>query len=195
MITQDINPITENSRNGRAPENRKPLDFSEIKALVQRYRVCWEVHPEEALVSCRLGKQVHVEVQVRKIGFALELYGTFEEGAERFPRQFQDYRKVQLALEKTADWILPRVERSCIMSVDSDIQEVIFSHQRAERPDICVTIRILHQNGWDQPIDKHEERCLKDIEKCLEELGACRGVWSSRSGESVVYRQGTDGGR
>ena len=64
------------------------------------------------------------------------------------------------------------------MKSRSSIQSLIYSRQRADRPDVRLTIQILHRDHWDQPIDECEERCLKDMEQALRELGACEGAWN-----------------
>jgi len=38
-----------------------------------------------------------------------------------------------------------------------------------------LTLKILHQQGFNDPIDKCEERCLKEIEDTLTTLGVRRG--------------------
>lgn len=138
-----------------------------IKDLVQRYRVCWEVYPERAPV----GKEI------RNIGYSLELYGTHEPGTGLVSPGCIHCRGIQSALNEIAKWILPREQRASWYEVTIDRRSFTHSRQRAERPDIRATIRILHRSKWDQPVDACEMRCLSEMEHALRELGACPGAW------------------
>jgi hypothetical protein len=62
--------------------------------------------------------------------------------------------------------------------IRTEPQSLIYSRMRAGRPDVCLTIAILHENNWDQPIDEWEEYGLKDMERALHEVGACEGSWN-----------------
>lgn len=162
--------------------NSQAVGLSKIKDLVQRFKVCWEVHPEQALVTWMDLKEKgpRVNRELRKIGYSLELYGTPEPGAEQLSPGCHDCRAVESALKEIAEWILPREERQCqcLCEVQVDTQALTYSRMRADRPDIRVTIQILHRNNWEQPIDECEEGCLKDVERALQELGACNGAWT-----------------
>jgi hypothetical protein len=139
-----------------------------IKALVQRFRVCWEVYPAEILAKNA----------IRKIGFDLELYGTPECGTEHVDPGCQHCLRVESAVREIANWILPRVNPTCRFDVDSDGESLSYAPARANRPDVVVHINIFHRHEWDQPIDDCEACCLKDIEQVLTELGACKRRWS-----------------
>ena len=87
-------------------------------------------------------------------------------------------RRVQSALKEIADWILPREDGGCVYEVQMEPQSLVSSRVRADRPDVRVTIQILHRSNWDMPIDECEECCLRDMERALHEVGACEGAWS-----------------
>ena len=171
-----ITEIDQNVQNSRGFE---PIGLTRIKNLVQQFAVCWESHPEQALVMVLDLKQKEPRVnrELRKIGFSLELYGTPEPWAENISPGCSHCRRVESALKEIADWILPREQRQCMHEVEIDAQSLSYSRVRADRPDVRVTIQILHQNNWEQPIDECEECCLKDMERALHELGACNGAW------------------
>jgi hypothetical protein len=150
--------------NSRVLESSDP---TRIKALVQRFRVCWDVYPAEILVKNT----------VRKIGFDLELYGAPECGTEHVDPGCQHCLRVESALREIADWILPRVNPTCRFDVESEGDSLSYTPARANRPDVLVHINIFHRLEWDLPIDECEERCLKNLEQVLAELGACKGRW------------------
>jgi hypothetical protein len=141
--------------------------LSRIKDLVQRHKVCWEAHPEQVLVSS----------QVRGIGFVLELYGTHEVGTDHVSPGCEHCVNVKSALKEIAYWILPREERPSMYQVEIEGQSLSYSSERGDRADVRATIRILHRHRWDHPIDDCEVRCLKEMERSLSELGACKGAW------------------
>jgi hypothetical protein len=180
--------ITENNQNIQNSRAVKPNGVARIKGLVQRFAVCWEAHPEQAVVTVLDPKEqaARVKRELRKIGFSLELYGTPEAGAENVSAGCNYCRRVQSALQEIADWILPREEHQCMYEVEIDTQSLSYSRVRADRPDVRVTIQILHQNNWDQPIDKWEVGCLEDMQRALRDLGACEGAWRPLSCESAV---------
>ena len=135
--------------------------------LVQRFRVCWEVDPESASVNNEL----------RKIGFSLQLFGTNELGTDDISPGGERCIVIQSALKTIIHSILPKDERLSKYEVTVDSQSLSYSHQRGDRPDVGATIRILHRGPWDEPIDDCQERCLKDMQQALGELGAFEGAW------------------
>jgi len=148
MSARRKNPPTENDDRGQGPTNSGPTALLMVTELVQRFKVCWEAHPEEEVVVCEDRKLGGLRKEIRRIGFSLELYGTFPAGYEpEMSPGCNDFQKIQSALKKIADWILPREKRPCIFHVDVDAQSVTHSHRRADRPDVRVIIRILHRNN------------------------------------------------
>ena len=152
----------------------EPGDPGGIKALVQRFRVCWEVYPLQILAT----------EGIRKIGFDLQLFGTPECGTEHISPGCQHCQRVETALQEIADWIMQRESPSCTHIVSPDGASLSYAPVRANRPDVVVRVFMAHRHEWDNPIDECEERCLKDIEQALTELGACNGTWSDRRDES-----------
>lgn len=175
--------------NAGESESSVPSDFTRIKDLIQRFRVCWEAHPEQVLTTS------HSQKEIRKIGFALELYGTHEPGAHQVRPGCKNCRRVQSALMEIANWILPREKRPSFYEVDMDTQSLSYSRSRGDRPDVRLTIQILHRNDWDRPIDECEMRCLKEMEQALGELGACQGTWISMRQAAFPSSQGGANGR
>jgi hypothetical protein len=153
----------------------EPGDLGGIKALVQRFRVCWEVYP----------LQILTEEGIRKIGFNLELYGTPECGTEHITPGCPHCQRVEIALQEIADWIMQRESPSCTHMVSPDGASLSYAPVRANRPDVVVHVFLAHRHKWDQPTDECEERCLKEIEQALTELGACSGTWSDREGTRI----------
>ena len=139
----------------------------ELASLVQRYRVCWEVWPE-----C-----IVLRGDRRQVGFVLELSGTFESGTDYPYPDWVARQRVFAALRQIAEAILPREKRPSGYEVDSDDQALHYSRVRGSRPDVSVAIHIYHRQGFEQPVDDCEVRCLTEMEQRLKELDACERQW------------------
>jgi hypothetical protein len=159
------------------PEKTHQLEepaAARLRDLVQRFRVCWSVWPEECFVN---GTK-------RKIGFALELCGTHEPGTLHVSPGCEHCRPVQAALKEIANWILPREERPSMYDIDINSQALEYSPAHGNRADISLTIRITHRGIIERPVDECEVRCLQEMEQSLKDLGACKGRWVSHASAS-----------
>jgi len=139
-----------------------------LRELVQRYRVCWEVWPE----------YVFVGREKRQIGFALELSGTHDRGVLHPTPGCQHCRGVFAALQTIAVYIMPKEERPSRYEIETYEPAIHYSAARQHRPDVDLTIRILHRSGFERPMDECEVRCLEEMKQRLRELGACDRRWS-----------------
>ncbi len=139
-----------------------------LKELVRRFRVCWKVWPEDAFVGD----------QKRQIGYQLELAGTHEPWVEHPEPGCEHCQRIFAALRDIADWILPREERPSTYEIGPYDQAIRYMPMRRNRPDVILTVRILHREGYERPVDECEDRCLKEMEGRLKELGAGRLTWT-----------------
>ena len=156
----------------------EPGDAADLKALVRRFRVCWEVYPLRILAK----------EGIRKIGFDLELFGTPECGIEHVMPGCEHCQRVEVGLLDIADWIMRRGTADSTHIVSPDGASLSYAPVRANRPDVVVRVFIGHRHQWDQPADECDERCLKDIQQALAELGACTGSWSEARDASPTGR-------
>ena len=136
--------------------------------FVKRYQVCWEVWPEYLMVD---GEE-------RQVGFELELTGTPESGTDHVGPGCPACRQVYAALHSVADWILPKEERPSRYEIGPYEQALRYSAVRGSRPDVTLSVKILHRRGFDQPVDQCEVRCLGEMKQRLKQLGACERQWS-----------------
>lgn len=163
----------ENQVHSQTEKIRQPEEpvAARLRDLVQQFRVCWSDRPEECFVD---GTK-------RKIGFALELCGTHEPGTLHINPGCEHCRPVQAALKEIANWILPREERLSMYDIDIDNQALEYSPAHGNRPDISLTIRIMHRGIIERPVDECEVRCLQEMEQSLKDLGASKGRWASHT--------------
>lgn len=141
--------------------------LEELRMFVQDHRVCWEVLPEKTPVK---------EEAPLKVGFDLMLYGTHEEGEHPTPgceRCKQIYRD----LRKIANWIIPKEERPSRYEISIYESAIRYNRIRGNRPDVELTIKILHRSRYDQPIDDCEIACLNEMKMKLSSLGAQERHW------------------
>ena len=150
-----------------ASSEQKPLSLAE---LVERYRVCWEVWPE----------YLSVGTERRQVGFQLELCGTHEPEVEHPQPGCPDCQRIFVALGAIADWILPKEKRPSTYRIGPYDQAIRYSPVRRNRPDVTLTIKIIHRLGFEAPVDACEVRCLKEMQERLKELGAQERQWTVR---------------
>ena len=143
-----------------------------LAELVRRFQVCWEEWPEQAIVD---GEKTNV-------GFALDLYGTHDMATGRFEPGCRACQQVYEGLRAIAEWILPKEPRPSISVLSPYDGSVHYAPRRRDRPEIVLTIRILHQEDIDAPVDECELRCLADMKQRLRQLGAAEGQYRMKGG-------------
>lgn len=133
-----------------------------LRDLVRLHQICYEVWPE--YWPDRRGK-----VQV---GFDLQLYGTHERkdehpspGCPACERVFEDLRQI-------AEWILPKDLRPSHYEILPFDRSLHFAPVRHFRREVVLTIKILHRQDGQLPVDECERTCLHEMTKRLKQLGA-----------------------
>jgi hypothetical protein len=135
----------------------------ELREIIERHTVRYKVWPHYEIAS---GNRVIV-------GFDLELYGTHEHGKTRLSPGCHLCQQTYADLRRLAESILPTERRASMYEIppfDSALHESsrgVFV--------VLATIRIEHRNGFFDPVDACEERCLREMCQKLTELGASTG--------------------
>jgi hypothetical protein len=142
---------------------------SELRQLVQRYRVCWDVLNEYVVRLDHLREQV---------GFSLELTGTHPEGIEHVEPGCGHCRDVYNGLEQIASWITPKEVRPSFYDIEPFESIIRYEAAHQNRPDVVLKIKILHRAGFG-PVDVCEVQCLNEMKEKLKEIGARNGPWPS----------------
>ena len=150
-----------------AAETTQTLE--ELRMLVQDHRVCWEVLPEKIPVK---------DDAPLKIGFDLMLYGTHEEGEHPTPG-CEKCKQIYRDLRKIANWVLPKEERPSRYEISIYDSAIRYNRMRGSRPDVGLTIKILHRSEYDRPVDECEIACLNEMKTKLSSLGAQERYWKS----------------
>ena len=149
-------------------------ETSSLQELVHRHRVCWEVWPENVMAD---GK-------IRQIGFELELSGTHPPGVKNPNPGCHYCKEVFGALLRIAYHVLPpNSGQPSQYNIDPYKQRITYSRRRGSRPDVSLTIHIVHRQGFG-PVDECEQRCLGEMERQLAALGVPEGGWIQRRAAS-----------
>lgn len=131
---------------------------TELKRVVERHTVRYEVWPHYEIAD---GKRVVV-------GFDLELYGTHDHGETRLSPGCRLCSETFADLRRVAEWILPKEQRPSQYEIAPFDQSL---HASASgRFEVLLAIRIEHRQGFFDPVDDCEERCLKEMQQKLAEL-------------------------
>jgi hypothetical protein len=69
------------------------------------------------------------------------------------------------------DRAIPSEHRPTRIEIEPFRPALYESQEVAGADEIALCIRLAHREGWDQPIDACEERCLKEIRQRLRSAG------------------------
>lgn len=154
---------------GPGQENAPPTK-EELRELIRRHRVCYEVWPEWSVPA---GVRTQVGYELRICG--VNEHGGEQEGSHPVPgcrhcrRTFEDLRRIAL-------WILPRGERASRYEVGHfDHALHLAQRGRSLRKEVVAGIKVLHRHEVNAPLDECEQRCLKEMRGRLKDLGVLEG--------------------
>ena len=139
-----------------------PMTFVE---LVRRYQICWEVWPEFTMTGQRN----------QQIGFEFELLGS-DKSVGEFDPSCPKSAEINAALEAIARRILESDERVSFQ-INHSGQSLCYSPARGNRPDVTLSIKILHRAGFENPVDESERNYLETAKARLRQMGACEHQW------------------
>lgn len=137
--------------------------IEDLRRIIEKHTVRYEVWPHYEMND---GKRVTV-------GFDLELHGTHDHGTTRLSPGCHLCTETYADLRRVAESILPKEQRPSeyeIPPFDASL------HGTARGPlEVVLPIRIEHRHNFFDPVDGCEERCLKEMEGTLAELGVPNG--------------------
>jgi hypothetical protein len=137
----------------------------QLRAVIKKHQVCFQIWPEQLIVK---GQRLQV-------GFQLELCGIHEPGAEPKLPGCENCYHVYEDLRRIAEWVKPqeaRPSRCEIEPFDHALHVIGKSNSRFE---VILTMKLLHRQGIDEPLDKCQELCLKEMRQKLAKLGVREG--------------------
>jgi hypothetical protein len=139
-----------------APEQ----ETSELVEIARAHHVHFDVEPE---VLVRPKERV-------KVGFDVRLWAVHVRGARALPGCAK-CRELAADLLRIAEWATPAGERETRIEIEPFHAALYESTVVPGADEVELTIRLIHRDGYDQPIDAGEERCLKEMRRRLRALG------------------------
>jgi hypothetical protein len=168
------------TQDDRELKGYKALDsneFENVRNLVNQHKVCWEVWPE--FLIDKNGNKV-------QIGFELDLMGIHYHPKHHPTPGCDECVKVYNDLKKIAQLITPKEERESKYDIGIFDRSIHSAQIRKLRDEVTLTLKILHREGFDRPVDACEGDCLKEMEEKLKELGVKKGQWRDPAKDSEI---------
>lgn len=131
------------------------------------------------LAQIARARQVHFDVEPEivirgservKVGFQIRLWGVHPKGARVLPGCPRCWELLE-DLRRIAEEVVPTDERPSRTELTPFRPALYDSRVVPGADEVSVTIRLVHRDGYDRPIDACEERCLKEIRARLRVLG------------------------
>ena len=131
---------------------------TELRHIVAHRQACYEVWPDWAMVN---GRRIQV-------GFELDLCASVSRPGDG------PCVEIYQELKRIAGFVLPHDPDEVELEVAPFDNSTHESSRRNFHPEIVLAVRILHKRAFEQPVDACEERCLRQIESALQQLGIRR---------------------
>ena len=144
------------------------MRVEELRDVVRKRQVCFDAFRE------RVGFQV---ASSRAVGYELVLSGIHAQGSHPPQPGCDLCRDVYDDLKKIAEGILPEEHRASFYEIEPYRPVIRATRKRKLRGEVSLSIKILHRDHYEDPIDKCETRCLVEMEDRLKQIGACEGEW------------------
>jgi len=165
--TNAVMDNSESNKQGHATAS-VPEELQRLKDLVRNHRVCWEALPEQLVVKGG---------QLLQVGFNLNLRGAHDHDTDRPPPGCEQCRQIFGHLREIAEWIVPTAEGPSRYEIEVYDNAVRYDPLRGNRPDVTLTIKILHRSQFEAPVDQCEVFCLHEMEEKLIQIGARHDQW------------------
>lgn len=145
-------------------------DLESLRHLVSKREVCWDVFREKVRFT-------HGGVET--IGYELVLTGIHSPGKHPPRPGCELCREVYDDLKSVALWILPKEHRPSVYEIEPYHAIIRSTGKRHLRSEVSLSIKILHRDHYQAPIDTCETHCLVEMEERLQSIWACEGAWVS----------------
>ena len=137
-----------------------PTTQNDLVEIARSHRVHFDVEPE---IVMRGSERV-------KVGFRVHLWAVHPKDARALPGCPKCWELVG-DLRRIAEGVVPPDDRPSRTELAPFRPALYDSRVVPNSDEVSVTIRLLHRDGYDNPVDRCEERCLKEIRSRLIALG------------------------
>jgi len=134
--------------------------------------------------SARVGFQ---NAGSRTVGYELVLSGLHARGSHPPRPGCHLCKDVYKDLRRIAQWILPNEHRPSFYEIEPHRPAIRATRKRKLREEVTLSIRILHRDHYQDPIDDCEARCLVEMEGRLKQIRACRGEWQPQATRGIRH--------
>jgi len=170
---QQVQATIENGLRAVPSRNEEPIVPEALQKVVLRHQVSYEVWPEWSGCGGR----------ARRIGYCVSICGVNDQldcirghhvpGCPHCGLTYDELRRI-------AEWITLVEQQDCRFEIETfDRAFHIAPRQRWSRNEVIVTVKILHRQNVDSPVDESQERCLHELRTSLKKLGVREGVWQA----------------
>ena len=159
--------------------NHPPME--RLREIASRHQVCYEVWPERSVLD---GHAIRIGFELRLCGANVQ---TSDDGLDHEVPGCAHCVQTYGELRQIAESILPRDERPSRYEIGAfDRALHIAPHSRHSRSEVMMPIHIMHRHDFNRDVDECEERCLKEMQQRLRELGIVEGMWREPTEKEVV---------
>jgi hypothetical protein len=144
-----------------------------LEDWVRLHHVTWELGPWQELVE-------HAPATV---GFELRLFGRHGPDVHARPG-CAECGALHGKLRAIALAALPKEHRPTKYEIEPFDASFHLRPQSYWTPEVQLTLRIVHREGYLRPVDECEERCAKEIQQALRALGVQPKTWSDSRGDA-----------
>jgi hypothetical protein len=158
--------VTEENDAGRYVDS----DTGQMMRIVRDHKVFWTTVPIELAGG----------EGVVRVGMSLALVGTDAEGT--IPGDESEHHHVFDKLQELAEWLVPKDDPNVEFEIrrNENITFYLPDDLRTKRKNYVVGIRILHNEGFNLPMDEYQTRILKQLESKLKELDCPKDHWKKQ---------------
>jgi len=142
-----------------------------LKQWVRQHRVTWELGAWQELA----------EHGVTPVGFELRLFGQHGPHSGAMPG-CQQCVSLHEKLRSIALAAFPKEHRPTKYEVEPFDASFHLRPESEWKPEVQLTVHILHRDGYLRPLDECEKRCAEEIQKALRGLGVQPKSWSDGRG-------------
>lgn len=139
-------------------------ELSELREVVRKHHVHYEVQPESVIRG----------PERRRVGYEIRLWAVHPKGARVLPGCGK-CRALTDALRHVLAAVLPLDDRSTWHVIEPPAPRLYDSTAVVGADEVGVSVRLLHRQDYDFPVDACQERCLREIRCALKLLGAREG--------------------
>ncbi len=138
-----------------------------LEDWVRQHCVTWEIAPCQELVEHR----------PQTVGFELHLFGRHRPDVHPSPG-CPDCVSLHEKLRAIADAAFPKDLRPTRYEIEPFEAAFRMRPESQWKPEVQLTVRIVHRQDYLRPLDECEKRCAEEIQQALRRLGVQPRTWS-----------------